>query len=207
MLAQGNIWGEKQADPAEQEAEMRRIAESLPPLHERKPKVYLDFAWQGGMGLRSYRRFHPLKGVILSGSRRAVNKKLRDREFVYCQPRPMPRGEMWRRRGEYAFVLSPHGVGLDCHRTWEALALGHIVLVPTSALAPLYEGLPVVQLRSWEEINLENLISWRSRYTANPSNVDKLTSRFWVKHMRSVGEQKFASKKDMSNVERQNASR
>jgi len=69
---------------------------------------------------------------------------------------------MWRARGEYAFVLSPHGVGLDCHRTWEALALGHIVLVPSSPLDSLYAGLPVIPIRDWNEIAPQQLNAWSS---------------------------------------------
>ena len=35
----------------------------------------------------------------------------------------------WRLFAQHAVVASPMGMGLDCHRTWEALALGCIVLL------------------------------------------------------------------------------
>lgn len=50
------------------------------------------------------------------------------------------------------FVLSPRGNGLDCHRTWEALLMGAYPIVRSSSLDPLYEGLPVVIVQSWEEV-------------------------------------------------------
>jgi len=93
---------------------------------------------------------------------------------------------MWRGRGKYAFVLSPHGVGLDCHRTWEALALGHIVLVPSSSLDRLYSGLPVVPLKSWNDITEENLRTWQSLFPDSPQTCEKLRSDYWISLMRSA---------------------
>ena len=55
------------------------------------------------------------------------------------------------------FVLSPHGTGLDCHRTWEALYLDVFPVVKTSALDVLYEDLPIVIVNSWSEVTEEFL--------------------------------------------------
>ena len=38
----------------------------------------------------------------------------------------------WNKQKDFAFVLCPHGGGLDCHRNWEALCLGCIPIVKTS---------------------------------------------------------------------------
>ena len=56
------------------------------------------------------------------------------------------------------FCLSPHGNGLDCHRTWEAIALGCIPVVKTSPLDRLFSGLPVLIVNSWSDLN-ESLLS------------------------------------------------
>jgi len=186
MLAQSNAWGETVASPAQQEASLRLVLSELPRLSERLTKVYLDFAWQKGWGLRSYRRFHPLRGTGFGESRRSVAKKLRGNPVVFAQAGPLSRTEMWKQRGRYAFVLSPHGVGLDCHRTWEALALGHIVLVPSSSLDPLYSGLPVVTLRSWDEITPDNLQKWLAKFSPAKPSSEEIMSRYWVDRMRST---------------------
>lgn len=55
------------------------------------------------------------------------------------------------------FVVSPHGNGLDCHRTWEALLLGCYPIVKRSTLDPLYEGMPVVIVNEWSEVTQEFL--------------------------------------------------
>ena len=44
----------------------------------------------------------------------------------------------------YEFVLSPPGVGIDCHRTWEILFFGGIPIVESSSLDSLFDDLPVV---------------------------------------------------------------
>lgn len=185
-LSERPIWGESVSSPEQQEVVLKSVAEQLRPCKDRSPKVYVDFAWQKGLGLRSYRRFHPLVGARLRESRRRIARKLRTNENVFSQNGPLPRTELWRQRGEYAFVLSPHGTGLDCHRTWEALALGHIVLVATSSIDPLYEDLPVVALKDWNEITSDNLRKWLLQFHGSCGIQEKLKSSYWIAQMRKT---------------------
>jgi len=195
-LSERPVWQESVAPPEEQAAALESVARALPPLDERAPKLYLDFAWNRPLQawvdilwpLRSLgsERDRAPAGARLPEGRRAIVRKLRWRSAVICQMRRLPRGEMWRRRGQYAAVLSPHGGGLDCHRTWEALALGHLVVVPSSGLDPLFEGLPVVPVRSWTEITRENLARWLSAPRADALARERLTNRYWLARMRSV---------------------
>lgn len=60
--------------------------------------------------------------------------------------------EIWRRYASYPFVMSAHGNGLDCHRTWEVLCLGCIPIVKTSSLDRLYRELPVAIVEDWRQI-------------------------------------------------------
>jgi hypothetical protein len=184
-LSERPIWGESITTPLQQEAELIAISAQLPKRAERLGSVYVDFAWQQSLGLRHYRRFHPLTGTRFHESRRRLANKVREMPGIYCQSGALPRSIMWRQRGQYVFVLSPHGMGLDCHRTWEALALGHIVLVPSSSLDSLYEGLPVIPLSGWGEITPDNLARWRSEYPEGCGQ-DRITSKFWVDRMRAI---------------------
>jgi hypothetical protein len=186
MLSEGTIWGESAHSLEQQEAALKSVAAQLSPREERIQKVYVDFAWQWSFGVRHYRRYHPMVGGRWE-TRRRTARKLRGRENVVSQNNPLPRTEMWRARGEYAFVVSPHGIGLDCHRTWEALALGHIVLVTASSLDPLYTDLPVVPLNDWNEITSSNLRKWQMQFQGNYGMREKLTSRYWVARMRGSG--------------------
>lgn len=52
-----------------------------------------------------------------------------------------------------AFVISPPGNGLDCHRTWEAIYLGAIPIVLRDSLpSELVAGLPIHVVASWAEV-------------------------------------------------------
>ena len=185
MLSEKPIWGESVCSPQQQEQLLQSISAELPPRRDRVLGVYVDFPWKQGFGLRHYRRFHPLVGARSRELRRAVARKLQGNENVFFQNDPLPRTEMWRTRGNYAFVLSPHGMGLDCHRTWEALALSHIVLVPSSSLDSLYAGLPVVTLNDWNEISSSNLKKWLLQFQENSGVHEKLTSSYWIARMRA----------------------
>jgi hypothetical protein len=185
MLSERLIWGESISSPVEQEHRLRSVRDSLPRLENRIPDVYMDFGWQASFGLFHYRRIHPLKGARLREPRPAVTAKLRRNPLVYSQLGPLSRTEMWQTRGRHAFVVSPHGMGLDCHRTWEALALGHIVLTPSSSLDALYAGLPVQTLRSWREINTSNLAKWLALHSRQHAPAEKLTSAYWIRQIRT----------------------
>jgi hypothetical protein len=50
------------------------------------------------------------------------------------------------------FVLSPKGNGLDCHRTWEAVYLGAIPIIPQNVLPQsLIQDLPIWEIQDWDE--------------------------------------------------------
>ena len=189
LMSERTVWGENITSPEEQERNIKSVAKQLPRLEDRIPQVYVDFAWQKGLGLRHYRRFHPMRGTKLWQTRSAVIRRVRNLPGVFLQEGPLPRTELWRQRGNYAFVLSPHGIGLDCHRTWEALALGHIVLVPSCSLNPLYSGLPVVPLRDWREINPENLQKWLAEFRSYTATCEELKSSYWIEKMRESARQ------------------
>jgi len=162
-LSERPYWGEPVASPFEQEQLILNLRRSFPPIRERIPRLYVDFAWQS----------------LRYGGRRSVVSALRRNANTFFQARRLARSEMWLARGGFAFVVSPHGVGLDCHRTWEALALGHIVLVPSSPLDPLYDGLPVIPVDRWDTITQDDLIAWRESCEHLTQNNPRLMSAWW----------------------------
>lgn len=176
-VSQGPRWGEQQASPSEQEADLLNVVASLPPLSERILKVYVD--WQPG--------WCPAPtGARLFETRAEIVRRLRSNPWVVFQGGPLPRSEMWRRKGRYAFSLSPHGLGLDCHRTWESLVLGQVVLVPSSSLDPLFEGTRAISLQRWEDITLPELVRWLALSLQLPNPEAPLTNGYWVDRMRNA---------------------
>jgi hypothetical protein len=180
MQAQQPIWGEAVATPSRQEATLKAIRAELPAWERRAQRVYLDFAWQ-----KSVPRQAPAAALLPAG-RIAIARQLSRRAVAFCQGAPLARSEMWRRRGQFAAVLSPHGGGLDCHRTWEALALGHMVVVPSSPLNALFAGLPVVPVEDWRDVTGNNLQRWLSSHQPDGAVHEKLTSRYWLARMRAL---------------------
>lgn len=92
---------------------------------------------------------------------------------------------IWKKYTNHKFVVSTHGNGLDCHRTWEIIFLGGIVITKKSSLDPMFEGLPVVIVNDWEECkNSENLKIWDEIYTplTNDKNINKyFLYDHWIK--------------------------
>ena len=184
-LSERALWGEGIASPQEQEQELLVIRKQFPPARERIRKVYIDFAWQ------AVHLYRPIK-------RQQIIAKLLTSECVVFQSKPLPRRQLWRKWGEHAFVLSPHGIGLDCHRTWEALACGNIVLVPSSPLDCLYEGLPVIAVKDWGDITPQNLEMLLERYSGCGFEEEKLTIRYWVGKMRAMAKERVSSRVRMN---------
>lgn len=100
---------------------------------------------------RQLRVFSDL-GLQTTDARREAHAAVEGCEHVDLASARVSQFEIWRRYASYPFVLSAHGNGLDCHRTWEVLCLGCIAIVKTSSLDPLYDGLPVVIVEDWRQV-------------------------------------------------------
>ncbi len=173
-------WGNR-ASASEQEAVLKELVKTLKPTNQRKKRAFVDFQHTDSMRA-SFNRY-----LEFGEDRAAIFQKLKETHLIdYGQK--MPRKDLWKTKGEYAFSISPMGNGLDCHRTWEDLILGCIVIVKTCPLDPLYEGLPVVIVKDWSEITEENLTLWLEQYKdafTNPSYRTKLTTAYWIDKIRA----------------------
>jgi hypothetical protein len=171
-------WGHPLATPREQELELLELQAGMPPTGQRMARVHADF------------HFNKHSRPLMGESRDTVEAALRSNPLIDFQAEKIPRLDLWREKTRYAFVVSPHGNGLDCHRTWESLALGNIVIVKRSPLDPLYEGLPVAIVSQWSEITAESLGAWQRRYAPAFSEAEfreRLTNRYWIDRARREG--------------------
>jgi hypothetical protein len=111
------------------------------------------------------RVFCDLEVNLNSKERERAVSVLQDVEHVDFQSERISQADIWRRYIEYPFVMSAPGNGLDCHRTWELLYLGVIVITKKSPLDSLFEGLPVVTVDEWVEVaSRDNLEQWLQQY-------------------------------------------
>ena len=102
------------------------------------------------------------------GDRDKIEKMFIDKPYCYSINRPVSNLDEWSSiyrptslfyediASSY-FTLSPLGLETDSVRTWEALVLDSIPIVEHTFLDPTYEGLPVVMVHDWNEINPEFL--------------------------------------------------
>lgn len=171
-LAAGPMgWGPQQTS-TEQEAELLQVRSAAPPLSERKLLCYATFHFNKQAGRRyTYDREDAIQGI--------------PKDLVFYEPKEIPRLETWNRQAEYAFVVSPHGNGLDCHRTWEALCLGCIAVVKKSPIDPIYEGLPVLIVDGWADVTVELLAETLETFKGRTPHYKQLTLEYWMGKIRS----------------------
>jgi hypothetical protein len=161
-------WGPQQT-PEQQE----RILTLLAKRAEGKPRQ-----------LKAYSNFHFSMNTKLAQDRRDCIAQV-PQTLVFYEPKPCQRFESWLHQLDYAFVLSPHGGGLDCHRTWEALALGCYPIVRTSGIDGLFEGLPVLIVGSWSDVTEERLRQFVEEQKGKEgSPLPKLQLAYWTDKIR-----------------------
>ncbi|MBI2812043.1 MAG: hypothetical protein HYX67_14600 [Candidatus Melainabacteria bacterium] len=78
------------------------------------------------------------------------------------------------------FILSPRGNGWDCHRTWEALELGAIPIVTSTACREMFDGLPVLFINDWTEVTEEFLNKSYDEIMSKNYNLEKLNIGYWL---------------------------
>lgn len=178
----GGYWGET-GSPHEQEKRLKALLKEFQPTHLRKMRAFVDFQLNDSIRYGGGNRH-----LQWGEDRTTIFQRLLRSGLIDFSGR-MNRSDLWKKKGEYAFSISPHGNGLDCHRTWEDLILGCIVIVKTSPLDPLYEGLPVVIVKDWGEVTQTNMEKWIKQYGdafTNPTYREKLTNKYWLDKIREA---------------------
>ena len=94
---------------------------------------------------------HTVKGR--SDIRDKLIDKLDQLEHIIYSEKRQDLKTTWKNYSKYKYVLSLPGAGLDCHRTWEALALGATVITVHSPLDTLLSNYKVIILDRLERLN------------------------------------------------------
>jgi hypothetical protein len=157
-----NQWASIFKSPLEQEADIIELLKTSRPFWERTAKCYSTFHFQLGRGDRAE-------------AYRSIPKDLIDYE-----PTQVSRIVSHTHQMNYAFVASPYGGGIDCHRTWEALVLGCIPIVTSNSMNPLFDDLPVLIINNWSDITEELLQSTMKEFKNKTFNYEKLTLQYWT---------------------------
>lgn len=79
-----------------------------------------------------------------------------------------------------SFVISPHGGGRDCFRTWETLLLGSYPIVYRGSLDEMYNNLPVLILEDWNDLSLDLLAKARIKFESSKYTYDALYRSYYI---------------------------
>ena len=178
-LSTRDAFGQNMKQPIDQETSLKDISRLRRPFWERQVKCYTNFAYSMRHSSGEPIEYADIRKAALS----YVNSDLYD-----IEKKSASREECWRNQLDYAFVISPPGNGLDCHRTWEALNLGciPIILRPNFSGAheqwqlDVYDELPVLVVGLWEDITQTLLDDTVRRFESTRFNYDKLSLKYWL---------------------------
>ncbi len=163
---EAEVWSLDTVSPISQERSLIRIFSDAPRFSDRKLKAYCNWHFEIGRG-----------------DRQECLQSL-DPTVAFFEPTKVPRQSTWARQSQMMFVVSPFGAGLDCHRTWEALALGCVPILRRSALAPVCSGLPCVFVDDWRQVNTSFLRHSADLMQQAKFQFGPLFKDFWMRKIR-----------------------
>jgi len=170
MSERDHEWGPR-TSPLDQERILFAIKQKARPLNTRICKAYANF--------------HFLMNTKYAYDRKDAIQRLPS-QCVFYETIKVKRINTWKTQSEYAFVISPHGNGLDCHRTWEAISLGCIPILKTSPLDPLFEGLPVWIVKDWSDVNEASMKEKIKEINTKEYNLEKMELKYYINKIHNI---------------------
>lgn len=174
MWERPGAWGISPISPIAQENTLLNTLAAAPPHSERYMNAYCN--WR------------PVAGW---GDREACYSQI-DRSVCLFENGSISRASSWKRQSEFMFVVSPEGIGIDCHRTYEAILLGCVPIVKRNAVTPLYTDLPVMVVENWSDVNGERMRSYSGTLLSKIFDFSKLFREHWLQKMAGRETQLFA---------------
>ena len=165
-IHKSRYWGEYKTHYILQDIYLNLIGrKKFEDFHERKNNLFCDI--------------HLNKNIF-------QNKALKDRNEFYLKSlnlentfylkKKVSRLDYWKKMRSAKFIGSPRGFGEDCHRTWEALSLGVVPIIKYSKINILFDNLPVIIIKSFNELNNDLLNNYK---LPNNLNLESLTLQYW----------------------------
>lgn len=160
-------WG-TQKSPLEQESELISYIPTDDELKNKSNKMYSNFHF-------TMDRFNDRRTCL-----NVIKKTPWMKNKVIFEKGQIPRKKVWNKHKSFAFELSPLGVGMDCHRTWEALILKTVPIIRRSTIHDMFDDLPVIQVNDWNELTPEQLDMYYERFhEIIQKNEHKLELNYW----------------------------
>jgi len=171
MWSTPGYWGIEAVSPIAQEHHLVETLAASPAMGQRR--------------LAAYCNWHLAAHSMNSPDRRDCFEVI-DRSVCYFEASYVPRASTWSRQVEFMFVVSPEGMGLDCHRTWEALCLGCIPIVKKNALSRFLEQFPVMILDDWRDLTRRKMAKFVDSIEGRRFDFSPLFREYWVGRIRGI---------------------
>lgn len=169
MNTKADYWGPGLQSPKKQEEDLIRISSEAPEFSKRSFMGYIN--WQNSSN---------------RGDRQECLSKIQ-KELCFFEKIQVPRLQSWENQAKHMFVISPEGIGMDCHRTWEALLLGCIPVIKKSNCDEIYEGLPVWIVDDWSEFNSANILEKIQHFCEEEFDYSALFMKVWKNKVNDMG--------------------
>jgi len=85
------------------------------------------------------------------------------------------------------YCLSPFGNGRDCHRVYEALAVGCVPIVLSSVMDQIYVTMPILIVNDWTSINEERLNAHYEQIVSKVGDKSYLKTNYWKEKIARFG--------------------
>lgn len=173
-----NISNRTAITPMKQEQELIEVKSRFIDLRKTKLKAVANF---------QHNNMNTFFGNKSRNNRKQAYNTLKNKDVVVWLPK-QSRKDYWKECDKYAFVLSPFGNGIDCHRTWEALVLGRIPIIFKHKINTIFDDLPVIIVDDWNKISKQFLEKEFDKIIKNWDTYDfeKLTLSYWVRKINQV---------------------
>jgi hypothetical protein len=156
-----NFWGIGKQSPVAQEQALLKVLNRAKDFNRRISGGYCNWHFQQNRGDRV---------ECLSEINRSI---------CYFEKYPLPRMTSWSRQADFMFVVSPEGMGIDCHRTWEAILLGCIPVMKKNGISSLFRDLPVIELSRWNEFQPNRLLTESQRCMEEKYDYSSVFLNYW----------------------------
>lgn len=164
-------FGENIQTIAEQNLALETIISQMTHFSKRIPRIYSNF------------HFNFTDERNGNWRRKLIN--IIPKDIIYYEHYIISRTNTYKNMTNFSFVVSPFGHGFDCIRTFEALCLGCIVIMKKSFLDIIYDGLPVLLVDEWTDINKELLEKTLIEFKNKSFNYNKLKMDYWIQLVKS----------------------
>lgn len=111
--------------------------------------------------------------------RNKIINKLRIKDWVYTEDKPLLLDEYLLKLKSYMFIISPPGNGIDTHRVWETIYAGSYPVVEKNLSMNSFNEFPIIFVNNLSKISLKQIKSLKNNLNKFDSEILKVN--YWMK--------------------------